>query len=174
MFISIFRHAIFKKNARMEMKISNTIQIELARLLIFSSVFLCILSFTICALYFHKKESEVQSFGCGVAEPFYCGNVYDNQKYDTPFQDGKLLFEQNCKTCHSIHNKKVGPALTGISKRRNFKWIAKFIRNSEKMIIKDKDKYAVALFKEYNGTSMTNFPSLTDKEIRSIINYIEQ
>ncbi len=85
---------------------------------------------------------------------------------------GKALFEGNCKTCHAVHSKKVGPALKDILKRRDITWVKKFVRNSEKVINVEKDPYAVALYKEYNGTSMTTFPTFKDEEIESIVAYI--
>ena len=85
---------------------------------------------------------------------------------------GKVLFEGNCKTCHAVHIKKVGPALKDILKRRDIAWIKRFVWNSEKVINIDKDPYAVALYKEYTGTQMTTFPNFKAEEIESIVAYV--
>jgi mono/diheme cytochrome c family protein len=85
---------------------------------------------------------------------------------------GQALFEGNCKTCHAVHEKKVGPALKDILKRRDIVWIKKFVRNSQKVIKVDKDPYAVKLYAENGGTDMTTFPGFKDEEIESIVAYI--
>jgi cytochrome c2 len=85
--------------------------------------------------------------------------------------DGKVLFESNCKACHCKDEVKVGPALKDISKRRSNAWIKRFTRESQAMI-REGDPYAVELYKQYNNTEMTAFPSLTDSEISRIIIYL--
>ena len=109
---------------------------------------------------------------------FYCGvtGPYENHIIDSSIvinEKGKTLFEDNCKSCHDIHLKEVGPALKDVTKRRSNKWLKKFIRNSSKLVGKG-DKIAVKLFKEYNNAVMTSFPTLTDQEIDAILEYVEQ
>ncbi|HVD99401.1 MAG TPA: c-type cytochrome [Cytophagaceae bacterium] len=87
--------------------------------------------------------------------------------------DGKNLFEANCTACHAVHKVKVGPALKDVKKRRDIAWIKKFVRGSQN-VIKSGDPYAVNLYKQYNNTEMTAFPSFTDKEIESIVAYITE
>ena len=86
---------------------------------------------------------------------------------------GEVLFNGNCKTCHAVHKKVVGPALANVYERRPIEWLYRFIRNSQK-VIRSGDKYAVDLYNEYNQTEMTAFDDFTDAEILSILAYIQQ
>jgi mono/diheme cytochrome c family protein len=86
---------------------------------------------------------------------------------------GESLFKNNCSSCHAPHQVVVGPALSGISKRRPIDWVIKFVHNSQKVIKEEKDPYAVALFNKFGQTVMTSFPSFSDQEIKSIVAYIE-
>ncbi|MDH5365649.1 MAG: c-type cytochrome [Cyclobacteriaceae bacterium] len=87
--------------------------------------------------------------------------------------EGKTLFNANCKTCHSVQNKLVGPALKDVYDRApSVEWIISFVKNSQK-VIKGGDEYAVALYKEYNNTEMTPFDSFSDEEILDILAYIK-
>jgi mono/diheme cytochrome c family protein len=86
---------------------------------------------------------------------------------------GKALFEGNCKACHRVDRKLVGPALGGVTERApSIDWIKNFIHNSSKVIASG-DEYAVKLFNEYNKTQMTAFTGLKDPEIMNILAYIE-
>ena len=87
--------------------------------------------------------------------------------------NGKALFSANCKTCHSVHNKLVGPALKNVYDRApSIEWIYAFVNNSQK-VIKSGDEYANKLYSEYNQTEMTSFSDFTPDEILSILAYIK-
>lgn len=85
---------------------------------------------------------------------------------------GKLLFQQNCTACHMVDKKLVGPALRGVTERREEDWLIKWIRNSSELIASG-DKEAVAVFNEYNQSVMTTFPQFSDDDIKNILNYVE-
>ncbi|MEY3450809.1 MAG: hypothetical protein RL711_634 [Bacteroidota bacterium] len=87
-------------------------------------------------------------------------------------EKGKTLFEDNCKSCHAVKTIEVGPALKGIEQRRDRKWLHAWIKNSQKVIASG-DPYATKLFAEYKGAVMTSFPSFSDEEINSILDYIK-
>jgi mono/diheme cytochrome c family protein len=84
---------------------------------------------------------------------------------------GKELFDGNCKACHQVHKRGVGPALAGLSDRRDEAWIIAFVKNSQR-VIQSGDSYAVALFKEYNNTVMPPHEFLSDDDVRNIIAYV--
>ncbi len=84
---------------------------------------------------------------------------------------GEKLFKANCKVCHAVQERVVGPALKDVHKRQNVEWITAFVRNSQK-VIKSGDPYAVKLYEEYNKTQMTSF-DFSDEEILSIIAYLK-
>lgn len=85
---------------------------------------------------------------------------------------GESLFNSNCKACHSVQTKVVGPALKNIYDRRDVPWINAFVKNPIK-VINSGDEYAVKLFEEYNKVEMTGFPSFSDEEIATILAYIK-
>ncbi len=51
-------------------------------------------------------------------------------------------------------------------------WLYKWITNSTGLI-KSGDAQAVALYKQYNQTSMNSFPHLTTQDIDAILDYVE-
>ena len=83
---------------------------------------------------------------------------------------GDALFKGNCTQCHAVNEQVVGPALSGITKRRPIAWLIPWIKNSSKVVASG-DEYAVALYNKYNKQQMPSF-ALSDKEITSIFAYI--
>ncbi|HEY8934275.1 MAG TPA: c-type cytochrome [Cyclobacteriaceae bacterium] len=87
--------------------------------------------------------------------------------------EGKSLFEANCKACHRVKVKLVGPALAGVYDRvPSLDWIKNFVKNSSKVIASG-DAYAVKLYEENNKTQMTAFTSLKDEQIMAVISYVK-
>ena len=85
---------------------------------------------------------------------------------------GRDLFNANCKTCHSVQKRLVGPALENVYDRApSMEWIFEFVKNSQK-VIQSGDKYAVKLYAEYNQTEMTSF-AFENEEILDILAYIK-
>jgi cytochrome c551/c552 len=87
-------------------------------------------------------------------------------------EKGRVLFEENCTACHALHKKIIGPALTGITKRREMDWLLKFTKNAPAMIDSG-DPIAQKLAEEYQPTIMTEFVFMTDEQVRDIYHYIE-
>lgn len=86
--------------------------------------------------------------------------------------DGKVLFSQNCASCHAVNKRLTGPALAGVLDRvPDKKLLYEWIRNSEK-ILKSKNVYFTQLYNEYDKISMNKFPDLTDAQIEAILKYI--
>lgn len=86
-------------------------------------------------------------------------------------QDGKDLFNKNCKACHNIGGgKKVGPDLQGVTKKRNLDWLFKFITSS-KDLIGSGDPDAKAIFEDFGKRPMPSH-SLSQAEITAILNFI--
>ncbi|MFI2742054.1 c-type cytochrome [Zhouia sp. PK063] len=86
---------------------------------------------------------------------------------------GKTLFNSNCAACHKLDSKMTGPPLRGVADKLEMDWIYKWVHNSQAMV-KSGDADAVAIFNEYNGTVMTSFPQLSEKDIDNIISYVMQ
>ncbi len=87
-------------------------------------------------------------------------------------EKGKKLFRQNCAACHGIDRDLTGPALAGITKRRDREWLYRWIRNSQELIAEG-DPIAVQIFEEWNRVPMPPFPQLTNEDIDAILAYIE-
>lgn len=86
--------------------------------------------------------------------------------------EGEKLFNANCTSCHAIDDKVVGPALKGVDKRHSEAWLIKWIRNSQAMV-KAGDPEAVKISAEYNGSVMTSFETLSEAQIKSILEFIK-
>jgi nitrite reductase (NO-forming) len=84
---------------------------------------------------------------------------------------GKQDFESKCLACHWYgQNRKLGPDLAGVTKRRSTVWLEKWLKSPESMLKSDPD--AQAMLKEFNNIPMPN-QNLTDSEIRQIIKYFQ-
>ncbi len=92
---------------------------------------------------------------------------------DAAIAAGKQLFDTNCKTCHRVDSKLIGPPLGHVYDRApSISWIQDFVRNSS-AVIASGDPYAVALFNEYNKLLMTSFSSLKNEDVNNILAYIK-
>ncbi|NPA33693.1 MAG: c-type cytochrome, partial [Chlorobi bacterium] len=87
-------------------------------------------------------------------------------------EKGQKLFRQNCAACHKIDKDLTGPALGGITKRRDREWLHRWIRNSQELI-SEGDPTAVQIFEEWNKVPMPPFTQLSDEDIDAILAYIE-
>ena len=85
---------------------------------------------------------------------------------------GKSIFNANCRTCHRLDQKNVGPALRGVSERHSIEWNKKFIRNSQALIASG-DPEALAIYNEYNQLAMPAHEFLSDEDVMNLLSYIE-
>lgn len=85
---------------------------------------------------------------------------------------GKSVFNANCKTCHKLDQKAVGPALRGITERQTIEWAKSFIKNSQ-AVIASGDEYANNLYAEYNNLMMPQHEFLSDADLDNLLAYIE-
>jgi mono/diheme cytochrome c family protein len=83
---------------------------------------------------------------------------------------GAQLFQTRCSACHKIAERYVGPALGGVTKRREPEWILNMILNPENML--KNDATAKALLGEYIAP-MAN-QNLTRDEAESVLAYFLQ
>ena len=131
--------------------------------LIISIILLSILIATL--LFFNQPEPRK-----------YCGGSIDppfaQPTYTSVHIEGEILFKENCKSCHKIHQDAVGPALAGVTDRRSRKWLYVFIKNSSRMIRKG-DTAAVNVYEKYGRAEMPIFSNLTNAEIDSMLIYID-
>jgi len=85
---------------------------------------------------------------------------------------GKAVFNANCKTCHKLDQKLIGPALRGATDRQSVDLVKSFIKNSQ-AVIASGDAYYNSLFKEYNNTVMVSHEFLSDDQLNNLLSYIE-
>ncbi|MEZ4796480.1 MAG: cytochrome c [Flavobacteriaceae bacterium] len=81
---------------------------------------------------------------------------------------GKDVFDKMCTACHRPDKKFIGPAPTGLLKRRSPEWIMNMILDPEGMV--KNDPLAKALLIEFNGSPMAN-QNLTEDEARAVLEY---
>ncbi|WP_341655816.1 c-type cytochrome [Blattabacterium cuenoti] len=88
-------------------------------------------------------------------------------------ENGMELFKKNCTACHSIdlEKKMIGPALRGVTEKRNRKWLHQWIKNN-KSLRESGDKDALEIYKEYGNIEMNPFPQLSEKQIDDILSFI--
>jgi mono/diheme cytochrome c family protein len=86
-------------------------------------------------------------------------------------EPGQAIFEQKCKSCHSIGGGRiVGPDLKGITERRDRGWLIRFIVSPDELIAQG-DPIAKQLVEEY-GIPMPNM-GLSEPEAEEVLAYIE-
>jgi mono/diheme cytochrome c family protein len=83
---------------------------------------------------------------------------------------GSQLFTAKCSACHKINERYIGPALIGVTKRRQPEWICNMILNPENMI--QQDPTAKALLAQYLAP-MAN-QHLSQNEAESILAFFLQ
>jgi nitrite reductase (NO-forming) len=84
---------------------------------------------------------------------------------------GKNGFESKCLACHTVgEGDRLGPDVAGVTKRRSQAWLARWLKEPDRMLQTDAD--AKAMLKKYNNIPMPN-QSLTDTEIRQYLKYFE-
>lgn len=87
-------------------------------------------------------------------------------------KEGRKLYRQLCASCHKLDKKLIGPALGGVTERRENDWLKKWIRNNAELRASG-DRDAIAIFEEYNGSVMSAFPQLSDADIDNILYYTD-
>lgn len=84
--------------------------------------------------------------------------------------NGEKLFKSTCAACHKLDAKLLGPALLGVTERRDQDWLIAWIKDSPGMI-KSGDKLAIQVFEENNKLPMIPNPQLSDQDIIDILEY---
>ncbi len=89
-------------------------------------------------------------------------------------QQGRVLFQEHCVSCHLLDREIIGPPLASTPQRLSEEWLLAFIKNPSEVIASG-NEYAVFLYEQYNEYIMPGFEEyLTDEEIISILEYIHQ
>ena len=131
--------------------------------MIFIGLLLC---FYLGKIFFYKKnqgDNDIANI-----------QVIDNEdKMNKEITDGKILFLNNCASCHIISRISEGPRLDNIEERWPDKnLLYEFIRDSEKVI--KENEYARELWLTYGKRYCMKFPNMKDEEIDAIFRYIKK
>lgn len=82
---------------------------------------------------------------------------------------GEKMFSGTCSACHKLDQRYVGPALSGITKRRSPEWIMNMILNPTGMT--QNDETAKALLGEYMTQMSVN---VSEEDARAILEYFRK
>ncbi len=103
----------------------------------------------------------------------FVGQSQEISKDPAVIKDGESLFNANCKSCHAVKRKLVGPALAGVETRTpSIKWIIEWVKNPAKVIASG-DDYANKIYNEYQKAQMTAFTGFKDDQVLSILAYVK-
>lgn len=125
----------------------------------------CLLYFLIIPFCFSQQQSPIDYFS-------------DNRNKkviptdEATVVEGEQLFHNHCRSCHSLCQQQMGPALASVTDRRPVSWLLDFIHSSQ-TVIQNGDPYANFLYEEYNGMIMPDFQFLSDEEIMTLLAYIK-
>ncbi len=133
-------------------------------------VFYILLTLNLNAQSMMTGNQRRKPAGAGISSflIFFC--LFHTQLFAQP--DGKKLFDDNCKQCHTTTEARlIGPGLKGVSDRHDEAWLIPWVKNSQAMI-KAGDEMAVKLFNEYNKVVMPS-QNLKDDDIKAIFAYVK-
>ena len=82
-------------------------------------------------------------------------------------EEGKKIFKDNCKVCHKIKKRYIGPSLAGVTERRTPEWIMNMIMDPKGMVANN--ALAKELLAEYSAP-MAN-QNMTEDQARAILEY---
>lgn len=84
-------------------------------------------------------------------EPDYYSMQSDFRILDDPemIQQGQTIFEAQCKVCHDLDRRQIGPALASVTDRRPLPWLLDFLESPTEMLEKGDD---------YTNFLVTNYP----------------
>ena len=84
---------------------------------------------------------------------------------------GEYLFRTRCRSCHEMGAEgPLGPDLLGVTERRDPQWLARWLREPDKMLA-EKDPIALELFARYRELPMPNL-GLNDSDAAALIEYM--
>lgn len=85
---------------------------------------------------------------------------------------GQAIFDAQCAACHTIGGGDlVGPDLEGVVERRDYDWLARWIREPD-AVLAEGDPLATSLLEEYNNVPMPNL-GLSQAQVDDVITYLQ-
>lgn len=110
--------------------------------------------------------TALAQFSCSQKKEFGSEISSDSEQ----IQAGKILFENNCSTCHSFQQNGIGPNLSGVTHNVETVWVKNFIRDPSK-IIASGDPRALSLVEKYKA-HMPPFAGLSEEELDALLAYL--
>lgn len=86
---------------------------------------------------------------------------------------GKKLFFTHCSSCHSIEKDGFGPALRGVTERRDRGWLSLMITNGM-LLVREGEPQATALYHKWRKKQHPLMDFLTREEVTAILDYLEE
>jgi protein SCO1/2 len=97
---------------------------------------------------------------------------YSEAKQLPKLSKAEDTYRFRCLACHSLGAEDgLGPGLQGITDRRDRTWLARWLKEPDKMLA-EKDPIAIDLYNRYNKVLMPNL-RLSDSDAEGLINYLE-
>lgn len=94
---------------------------------------------------------------------------------------GETLYRTRCAACHKIGSqttagspglRPIGPDLLDVTKRRDAKWLTRWMMEPDKMLA-EKDPLAMELYARFNNLPMPNM-RLERKDVQSLLDYVDE
>jgi mono/diheme cytochrome c family protein len=106
-------------------------------------------------------------------------NSYADAPALRSISSGEGLFRTRCSACHALGGERVtgaptalAPDLLGVTRRRDRAWLARFVKEPDRMIA-EKDPLAMTLLAQYDDLAMPNM-RLSDDEVAELLSYLEE
>jgi hypothetical protein len=128
--------------------------------------------FITLALFAFTLANKSEIDGPGM---LYCGVVSTGVGASSivPLQHpGLKLFEDNCKACHRLDQKLVGPALRYSFVSSDSVWFVKMIISANALISAG-DTLALQLFNDFNQIQHPDFKGFNETELASLVEYLK-
>ncbi len=117
-----------------------------------------------------SETEEIDPMSLTGVGPVSSVNLGEEIDEELAKQGEELFTSKGCNACHQMDKRLIGPALEGITQRRNPVWIMNMILNPEEMV--KNDPLAKQLLAEY-AAPMSN-QHLTEEEARAILEYFRK
>jgi len=89
-----------------------------------------------------------------------------------PYDRGEYLFRTRCAVCHTVGGgDDLGPDLLGVTERRDPAWLARWVKEPDKMLA-EKDPIAMELLAQYKNLPMPTL-GLNDQEVGMVLDYLK-
>ena len=109
-----------------------------------------------------------------VGKDIFFYSISIDPEHDTPLavNRAQYTFESRCASCHAIGGgDRIGPDLRGVTGRRDPAWLARYIREPDKMLAEG-DPTAVMLFTKHKQVIMPNL-GLDEEDVTLLIAFLK-